>query len=170
MEYRYPWVIKEAVHYAGHLYVFANTGDAGQQRAHATDNHADLDAGLACRIKAVDHAPVNQVIDLERNAGWETSLGVVDLGINQAAHVATGIHWRNQQVVEFEALVRVLDKFKYVVHFTGNLLITREEGEIGIDFCRFFVEVARADMRIADGFALLMSTDKTELGVNFEAW
>ena len=46
----------------------ADAGQAGDQRAHAADDHADLDPGLAGGIQPANHALIDQIIDLQGDA------------------------------------------------------------------------------------------------------
>ena len=62
-------------------------------------------------------------------------------------------------MLEIIAAIRMLNQVKYLLHFTGNLLIGGEQWQVGVDPRRALVKIARANVTIEFDFPLFLTAN-----------
>ena len=91
MEHHDPWVLEETVNDADGLNIVAQTGHAGLQAAHATDDNADFDPGLAGLVQLHDAVFIGQAVEFEEDFGLFSLLGVFDFVVDQPLDPSPGV-------------------------------------------------------------------------------
>ncbi len=61
--------------------------------------------------------------------------------------------------------IGMADEIEDVVHILGDLRISGEQGEIGVDAGGLLIEVAGTDVRVAPQLAAFLAPDQHQLGV-----
>ena len=162
-------VLQEAPHDADGLDLLAKPLQPGQQAANAAYDKLDLYASLAGFIELVDHAFVFEAIHLQDGVGGLALAGVLDFALQERNKARASREGRYQQVLAMGDEDAALKQAEDLGGVIGKARVGRQQGMIGIDPGRVFVEVAGAQIGIVAQALPFLPLDEQQLGMHLDA-
>ena len=162
-------VLEQASHYLAHVDAGGAALNAGDEAADASDDHDDLDAGLACLGEAVDDVAVGERVHLEEDTGGLAGLGARDFAVDAAHDERLQAQGRDAEVAVGAAQVAQREVAEEGVAVLGDAGVGGDEHEVAVQARGLLVEVAGAQAGDAGKSARVVVGDLADLGVALEA-
>src|SRR3954447_19424906 len=163
-----PRVLEEAADDRVDADVLRDARHARHQAADAADVQVDGHAGLRGAVQRADAAPVDQRVELHRDARRPPSLvrghRALDLGDHRVAQEVG----RHQLLAVAPRASVAGEEVEHVGDVGTDLLVAGEEAEVGVQARRLRVVVAGPDVDVMARAVALAADDQQALGVGLE--
>ena len=162
-------MFQEAPDNGAHADIVGHAGNAGLQCAHAAHDEVDLDPGGGGLVERRDRRRLEQRVHLGDDAALLAVLGVLHFVLDRAQDLLVQRKWGLPEVLQLGCLAKACQLDKNVVDVDADLLVCREQAEIGIELGRARMVVPGRKMHIASQAIVLAPYHEQHLGVRLVA-